>query len=189
MAPLGFNLLLIMVTLVLAFLTRKLPDNFKESMCVFICACSNLFLWISFLPAYLTVPPSPSRELLLVLASLVTGSFLSICFFGSRVLGVILARRAGEWSSSGPKVIMMTSPTTMSKCQWWRYHLRCPNDDVIIHIDSQNEHGIWIKKRKDREFRMFLNLIVKNLFVICSVQISNFVTFSLWTLLVWLGCY
>jgi hypothetical protein len=53
---LGFNLLLMTASAVLAFKTRKLPDNFNESRFISLCLVNTLCILLSFIPAYLTSP-------------------------------------------------------------------------------------------------------------------------------------
>lgn len=62
-----YNAVLIFLSACLGFVTRHLPDNFRETMCLFLCACSTLLLWACFLPVYSTITSPLSRKLLQVL--------------------------------------------------------------------------------------------------------------------------
>ena len=50
--PLSINLILVLLCTFFGFKTRKLPENFNESKCIFLCVCSTLFLFTAFLPTY-----------------------------------------------------------------------------------------------------------------------------------------
>lgn len=52
LTPLSVNLLLILTCVALAFLTRKLPENFNESRYIFISVSTTVFMWLVFIPSY-----------------------------------------------------------------------------------------------------------------------------------------
>ncbi len=52
--PLSFNLIILLVCAMHGFLIRKLPENFNESWYIFISVSTTLFMWMVFLPTYVT---------------------------------------------------------------------------------------------------------------------------------------
>ena len=83
--PLSFNIFLILVCAVFAFLTRKLPDNFNESWYIFLCGSATLFMWVAFLPTYYTAFYAFHKEALLALALIINGFTLVVCLFAPKV--------------------------------------------------------------------------------------------------------
>lgn len=50
--PIIYNLLVLLVACIFGIVTRKLPENFKESRNICICALTSITLWGAFLPTY-----------------------------------------------------------------------------------------------------------------------------------------
>ena len=85
LTPLSYNLLLIFLCSVLAFLTRKLPDNFNESWYIFLCVSTTLFIWIAFLPTYFAAFYAYHKATLLALALILNGVVTLVCLFGPKI--------------------------------------------------------------------------------------------------------
>ena len=93
LASLTYNLLLVVVCVVLAVKTRRLPDNFSESLFIAICVTGTLILWGCFLVVYTLSPEGSGKDLSLVSALLSNNSLVLISLFGSRVYAVLFGKR------------------------------------------------------------------------------------------------
>ena len=51
---LAYHVLLVLVCTLLAFKTRRLPDNYSESRYIAFCVDTTLLVWLIFVPAYFT---------------------------------------------------------------------------------------------------------------------------------------
>jgi hypothetical protein len=49
---LAYHVLLVLVCTVMAFKTRRLPDNYNESRYIAFCVDTTLLVWVIFVPAY-----------------------------------------------------------------------------------------------------------------------------------------
>ena len=85
MTPLVYNLMLLMLCCVFAFLTRELPDGFNESWYIFLSVSTTLFIWIAFLPTYFLTFYAYHKEALLALALLLNALACVICLFAPKV--------------------------------------------------------------------------------------------------------
>eukprot|EP00116_Pleurobrachia_bachei_P013977 sb/3474239/ len=52
----GYAVSLLIVSSIMGFLTRKVPDNFKESMHIFLCSLITLAVVSTFVPAMVLLP-------------------------------------------------------------------------------------------------------------------------------------
>ncbi|CAH1792940.1 unnamed protein product [Owenia fusiformis] len=84
-----FNLLLVLATATLAFLTRKLPDNFNETMHILLSVCATVFLWLSFIPTYFITDRAKHQQMLFSVMFLLTGAVSILCLFAPRIYAVI----------------------------------------------------------------------------------------------------
>ena len=85
LAPLCFNLLLMVICSILAFLTRRLPDNFNESWYIFLSVSTTLFIWVAFLPTYYAAFYALHKAALLALALNLNGSVTLLCLFAPKI--------------------------------------------------------------------------------------------------------
>ena len=68
LTPLSFNLILLLLGSVFAFLTRQLPDAFNESWYILLSVTTTLIIWIAVIPTYFVTFYAYHREALLSLA-------------------------------------------------------------------------------------------------------------------------
>lgn len=85
---LAVSLLQVTVSLALAFKTRKLPDNFKESKFVSMCASTTLIIWLTVVPAYYTATFKYIRAMLLSLALLLNHTVALIFLFLPKIFAI-----------------------------------------------------------------------------------------------------
>ena len=84
-APVSFNILLLILCSVFGFLTRKLPDNFNESWFIFISVSTTLFLWLVFIPAYFTAFYASHQVVLLCCCLFFNAVITLICLFWPKI--------------------------------------------------------------------------------------------------------
>ena len=89
MTPLIFNLLLLLLCCIFAFLTRKLPDGFNESWYIFLSVSTTLFIWIAFLPTYFLTFYAYHKEALLALALLLNALACIVCLFAPKLYALV----------------------------------------------------------------------------------------------------
>ena len=81
LAPLTYNVLVIIVASCYAFRTRKLPENFNESRYIFLSVFMTLFMWLAFLPTYFASFYAYHRAVLLSVALIINGVVTILCLF------------------------------------------------------------------------------------------------------------
>ena len=87
--PTGYNVFIILITAYLGYSTRKLPENFKETLNIFVCAVSTVFLWISFFPIYNFLSSNYERVLVFLINLHFSGFFYVICLFLPKIYGIV----------------------------------------------------------------------------------------------------
>ncbi len=85
LVPLSLNLLILVLCTLFGFKTRKFPENFNESKCIFLCVCSTLFLLVAFLPTYFTSFYAYHRSVLLDLCLVLNASVMLLCLFVPKI--------------------------------------------------------------------------------------------------------
>ncbi|XP_064639819.1 metabotropic glutamate receptor-like [Lineus longissimus] len=83
--PIGYNLILVLISAFYGFKTRKLPNNFNESRYIFFCVCSTIFLWIAFIPTYFAAFHATHKNILLALSLLLNSTMILLCIFITRI--------------------------------------------------------------------------------------------------------
>lgn len=91
---LGYNLLLVLLCAVHAFLTRKLPENFNESWYIFVSVCTTTFLWIVFIPAYFTAFYAYHQAALLAFCLIVNGGCTLLCLFIPKIYAIMFVEES-----------------------------------------------------------------------------------------------
>ncbi len=84
----SYNLILLVDCAVYGFLTRKLPENFNESQFIFISVTTTIFIWLVFLPTYLTSFYAYHQALLLALCLILNGFITLVCLFVPKLYAV-----------------------------------------------------------------------------------------------------
>ncbi len=83
--PLSINILLVSLSMLFGFKTRKFPENFNESKCIFLCVCSTLLLLVAFLPTYFASFYAYHRSVLLSLCLVLNATVMLLCLFVPKV--------------------------------------------------------------------------------------------------------
>ena len=89
LAPLAFNLILILVCAVLGYLARKLPENFNESWYIFISVTTTLFMWLVFLPTYFSAFYAYHQEALIAFCLILNALITLMCLFVPKLYAIV----------------------------------------------------------------------------------------------------
>ena len=93
---LTYNLLLVGVCTLLAFKTRRLPDNFNESRFISMCVSTTLVLLLCFIPAYLVSGRELLKMLMLALALALNHSVALVFLFLPKIYAVLYVEGASD---------------------------------------------------------------------------------------------
>ncbi len=88
LTPLAYNVALILLCSVYAFLTRKLPENFNESWYIFISVATTSFLWIAFLPSYFITFYAYHQAALLAFCLFLNASIPLLCLYFPKIYAI-----------------------------------------------------------------------------------------------------
>ncbi|XP_025088527.1 metabotropic glutamate receptor 3-like [Pomacea canaliculata] len=110
-----YNLLQVAVCSLLAFKTRRLPDNFNESRFISMCVSTTLVIWLAFVPAYMVSGREHLRLLMLALALALNHSVALVFLFLPKVYAVLYLQDAADVSTANTRVPRTrASPGTVS---------------------------------------------------------------------------
>ena len=96
--PLGYNIVLLLSCTFLGFLTRKLPENYNESLYIFFSSATTIIVWLAFLPTFFLTHDATYRQLLLPAAALLNVYTMLVGLLFPRIYFVIQARRRSRKS-------------------------------------------------------------------------------------------
>ena len=85
----SYNLLVIIVCSVFAFVARGLPDNFNESWYIFLCVVTTLFIWIAFFTTYFSAFYVVYKAALLAAALIFNSLVVVVAFFGPKMYALV----------------------------------------------------------------------------------------------------
>ncbi|XP_070185379.1 metabotropic glutamate receptor 5-like [Littorina saxatilis] len=91
-----YNVLLVAVCTLLAFKTRRLPDNFNESRFISMCVSTKLVVLCCFVPAYIVSQRQLLRMLMLALAVALNHSVALVFLFLPKIYAVCYLEGAGD---------------------------------------------------------------------------------------------
>ena len=84
----SFNLLLITMCSVFAFIARGLPDNFNESWYIFLCVVTTLVIWIAFFTTFFSAFYVVYKAALLAAALILNSMVVVVSFFGPKMYAI-----------------------------------------------------------------------------------------------------
>ncbi len=88
LAPLSYNLALILLCAIYGFLTRNLPENFNESWYIFVSVATTTFLWTVFLPTYFTTFYAYHQAALLAFCLILNASITLLCLYVPKIYAI-----------------------------------------------------------------------------------------------------
>ena len=109
---LAYHLLLLMTCCVLAFQTRKLPDNYNEAKLVAMAAFTTCIVWLGFSPAVF-ITDSFLRPVILSIATIVEMQALWVCLYVPRLFPILTKKEARMSSIQRPTLANMPSNVRM----------------------------------------------------------------------------
>ncbi|BFZ00668.1 hypothetical protein BsWGS_03706 [Bradybaena similaris] len=86
---LAYNTFLVFICSVLAFKTRKLPDNFNEALHIFMCVATTLIVWMAFVPAYLTASHASVKTIMISVCMVLNHTVALVFLFIPRIYAVV----------------------------------------------------------------------------------------------------
>ena len=104
LAPITYNVLLILVSGFFGFKVRKLPANFNESGFIFISVSTTLFMWLVFLPIYFTAFYAESRTSIMALCLILNALITLALLFGSKFYAMYFVDEIEELNTQGGSV-------------------------------------------------------------------------------------
>ena len=104
LAPITYNVLLILVSGFFGFKVRKLPANFNESGFIFISVSTTLFMWVVFLPIYVTAFYAESRTAIMALCLILNALITLGLLFGSKIYAIYFVNEIEGMSTQGGSV-------------------------------------------------------------------------------------
>ena len=100
LAPLAYNLALIVFCAFYGFLTRKLPENFNESWYIFVSVSTTMFLWMVVLPTYFTTFYAYHQAALLAFCLILNASITLLCLYVPKVYAIYFVEEGSMTFSS-----------------------------------------------------------------------------------------
>jgi hypothetical protein len=96
----SINLVLLLITVFLAFKSRNLPSNFNETGFIFTCVCASLILLFCFQPLYLNVDSGIMQMRILNMSILINHTICLCALFLPKVYAVKLSGEEEKYSIS-----------------------------------------------------------------------------------------
>ncbi|XP_071956075.1 metabotropic glutamate receptor 3-like [Antedon mediterranea] len=78
---LAYNIILVLISCVYAFMTRKLPDNYNETRFINFCSFSTLVIIVAFSPPYFTTNEPQYKAIYKGYGLVINGTIALICLF------------------------------------------------------------------------------------------------------------
>ena len=108
MICLSYDIFLVLLCAIHAFMTRKLPENFNESWYLFVSVTTTSFLWVVFIPTYFATFHAYHQAALLAFCLFVNGACTMLCLFVPKIYAVMFV------DEDDIKIKKMTNSTAQS---------------------------------------------------------------------------
>ena len=92
LAPVAYNLIMILVCAILGYLSRKLPENFNETWHIFISVSTTLFMWLVFLPTYFLAFYAHHQVALLAFCLILNAYITMGCLFLPKIYAILFLK-------------------------------------------------------------------------------------------------
>ena len=125
---LSYNLLLILICLVLAYRTRKLPENYNEARLIFMAAFCVLVVWLGLSPAYF-VTASQMQPVISALSVSVVFYAIWTCLYAPRLY--VLVRHKDKRTRRQSSIKRITAESQVTRSESLAFSLNSFSDNTV----------------------------------------------------------
>ncbi|XP_033635036.1 metabotropic glutamate receptor 2-like [Asterias rubens] len=106
---LSYNVILVLLCSVHAFMTRKVPTNYNESRFISLSVYTTVVIWLAFIPCYFLLPDAKVKLVVMSVALIFSGSITLVFMFFTKLYAVHFVAEAnvhaaGTYKENGSTV-------------------------------------------------------------------------------------